>query len=103
MNSLLFEDVLDTLNKIFKAQDKKILLLVDNAPSHFDPHDKQDNNDNESDEQDNFGEEGSTLARLRGNFQKNYAKMSKLTHGKYYFINRYYIAPCIVLLKKVFH
>ncbi|CAG8832726.1 10316_t:CDS:1, partial [Racocetra persica] len=31
-------------------------------------------------EHDNFGEESSTSTRLRGNFRKNHAKMSKSTH-----------------------
>ena len=38
MNSLIFEEVLYDMNNYFRAQDKKILLLVDNAPSHFNPH-----------------------------------------------------------------
>ena len=38
MNSSLFEEVLCHMDSYFRAQNKKILLLVDNAPSHFDPH-----------------------------------------------------------------
>ena len=38
MNSLIFEEVLCDMDNYFRAQDKKILLLVDNAPSHFNPH-----------------------------------------------------------------
>jgi hypothetical protein len=43
MNSSIFEEVLRHLDSYFRAQNKKILLLVDNAPSHFDPH--HDNSD----------------------------------------------------------
>jgi len=38
MNSSIFEEVLRHMDNYFRAQNKKILLLVDNAPSHFDPH-----------------------------------------------------------------
>jgi hypothetical protein len=55
MNSSLFEEVLRELDSHFRAQDKKILLLVDNAPSHFNPHylsgmeiDQDDSDDDES-------------------------------------------------------
>src|SRR5947207_15157741 len=36
MNSVVFEEVLLEMDSYFRAQNKKILLLVDNAPSHFD-------------------------------------------------------------------
>ena len=54
MNSSVFEEVLREMDSRFRAQDKKILLLVDNAPSHFNPHyspaleNDQDNDENES-------------------------------------------------------
>jgi len=38
MNSSVFEEVLHEMDSHFRLQNKKILLLVDNAPSHFDPH-----------------------------------------------------------------
>ncbi len=38
MNSTIFEEVLRDMDNYFRAQNKKILLLIDNAPSHFDPH-----------------------------------------------------------------
>lgn len=38
MNSMVFEEVLYEMDSYFRAKDKKILLLVDNAPSHFNPH-----------------------------------------------------------------
>ena len=38
MNSTVFEEVLRDMDSYFRIQDKKILLLVDNAPSHFDLH-----------------------------------------------------------------
>lgn len=38
MNSSLFKEVLRHMDSYFRAQNKKILLLVDNAPSHFNPH-----------------------------------------------------------------
>ncbi|GBB98221.1 hypothetical protein RclHR1_31720001 [Rhizophagus clarus] len=45
MNSIIFEEVLQEIDNYFKAQNKKILLLIDNAPSHFDPHFFQDDDD----------------------------------------------------------
>ena len=38
MNSMIFEEVLCELDSYFRAKNKKILLLIDNALSHFDPH-----------------------------------------------------------------
>src|SRR5204863_473426 len=38
MNLSVFEEVLREMDNRFRMQNKKILLLVDNAPSHFDPH-----------------------------------------------------------------
>jgi len=38
MNSAVFEEVLREIDNRFRAQDKKILLLIDNALSHFDPN-----------------------------------------------------------------
>ena len=38
MNSTIFEEVLRELDGYFKAKNKKILLLVDNASSHFNLH-----------------------------------------------------------------
>jgi len=38
MNSTVFEEVLREMDSHFRAQNKKILLLIDNAPSHFNPH-----------------------------------------------------------------
>jgi hypothetical protein len=51
MNSTIFEEVLRELDSYFRAKNKKILLLIDNAPSHFDP-----NLSNEQDE-DSINEE----------------------------------------------
>ena len=53
MNSLVFEEVLREMDSHFRMQDKKILLLVDNAPSHFNPNCltseiDQDDDDNEN-------------------------------------------------------
>ena len=55
MNSSVFEEVLHEMDNRFRAQNKKILLLVDNAPSHFNPHspalevdDQDEENENES-------------------------------------------------------
>jgi len=62
MNSSIFEEVLREIDNRFRAQDKKILLLVDNAPSHFNPHysppvevDQDDDHDNDDDELPTFG------------------------------------------------
>jgi hypothetical protein len=38
MNFVVFEEVLLEMDSYFRAQNKKILLLVDNAPSYFDSH-----------------------------------------------------------------
>ncbi len=53
MNSLVFEEVFCKMDNCFRAQNKKILPLVDNAPSHFNSHspaletdqDKEDENE----------------------------------------------------------
>ena len=62
MNSSIFEEVLHEIDNRFRAQDKKILLLVDNAPSHFNPHysppvevDQDDDHDDDDDELPTFG------------------------------------------------
>lgn len=50
MNSTVFEEVLRDMDNYFRVHDKKILLLIDNAPSHFDPHyrlPEQDENNEE--------------------------------------------------------
>ncbi len=61
MNSSLFEEVLHELDSCFKVQDKKILLLVDNASSYFNPYylsgmeiNQNDSDDNESSISDKF-------------------------------------------------
>ena len=38
MNSRLFEKILLDMNKHFRTQNKKILLLINNVSSHFDPN-----------------------------------------------------------------
>ena len=48
MNSIIFEEVLQEIDNYFRAQNKKILLLMDNAPSHFDPHYSHNDENNES-------------------------------------------------------
>jgi hypothetical protein len=57
MNSSVFEEVLRKIDGYFRVQDKKILLLVDNAPSHFNPHYTPDleieQNDDSDDESSN--------------------------------------------------
>src|ERR1043165_1521783 len=62
MNSSIFEEVLREIDNRFRAQDKKILLLVDNAPSHFNPHysppvevDQDDDHDDDDYEFPTFG------------------------------------------------
>ncbi|CAB5315530.1 unnamed protein product [Rhizophagus irregularis] len=57
MNSSVFEEVLREIDGYFRVQDKKILLLVDNVPSHFNPHYTPDleieQNDDSDDESSN--------------------------------------------------
>jgi len=56
MNSVVFKEVLCEMNSYFRAKNKKILLLVDNAPSHFNPNclsaeqDEQDEDDTNDEE-----------------------------------------------------
>ncbi|CAB4475754.1 unnamed protein product [Rhizophagus irregularis] len=38
INSVVFKEVLYEMDSYFRAKNKKILLLVDNAPSHFNPN-----------------------------------------------------------------
>ena len=62
MNSVVFEEVLCEMDSYFRAKNKKILLLVDNAPSHFNPHclpAKQDEQD-----EDNTDEEIETAGKI---------------------------------------
>ena len=61
MNSSLFEEILHELDSRFKVQDKKILLLVDNASSYFNPYylsgmkiDQDNSDDNELSISDKF-------------------------------------------------
>jgi hypothetical protein len=51
MNSMVFKEVLCEMDSYFRAKNKKILLLVDNAPSHFNPNCSSAEQD-EQDEQD---------------------------------------------------
>jgi len=46
MNSRLFGEILLDMDRHFRAQNKKILLLIDNAPSHFDPNYRLQDDDN---------------------------------------------------------
>ena len=57
MNSSVFEKVLREMDSHFRMQNKKILLLVDNAPSHFDPHYSPDleSEQNDDDEESSNG------------------------------------------------
>ena len=62
MNSSIFEEVLREIDNRFRAQDKKILLLVNNALSHFNSHysppvevDQDDDHDDDDDELPTFG------------------------------------------------
>ena len=53
MNSSVFEEVLREMDRRFRNQNKKVLLLIDNALSHFDPHyspalEIEQNNDNDA-------------------------------------------------------
>lgn len=50
MNSSIFEEVLREMDSHFRAQNKKILLLVDNAPSHFNPHSSTSEIDDQDDD-----------------------------------------------------
>jgi hypothetical protein len=57
MNSSVFEEVLREMDRRFRILDKKVLLLIDNAPSHFDPHHSPaleiEQNDDDEDESSN--------------------------------------------------
>src|SRR5207248_9035473 len=61
MNSSVFEEVLREMDSHFRAQNKKILLLVDNAPSHFNPNHllasevEQDKDNTTNKENESFG------------------------------------------------
>ncbi|GBC01580.1 hypothetical protein RclHR1_42410001 [Rhizophagus clarus] len=50
------------MDRNFRAQNKKILLLVDNAPSYIDPQQANPNSDS-----DNIDDDGSTGAGHRDN------------------------------------
>ena len=53
MNSMVFEEVLREMDSYFRMQNKKILLLLDNAPSHFDPHYSMTQDENNANGDDN--------------------------------------------------
>jgi hypothetical protein len=66
MNSVVFKEVLCKMDSYFRAKNKKILLLVDNAPSHFNPNcssAEQDEQD-EQDEDDTDDEEIETTGKI---------------------------------------
>ena len=72
MNSVVFKEVLYEMDSYFRAKNKKILLLVDNAPSHFnlncsptkqDEQNEQDENDTD-DEDDTDDEEIETTGKI---------------------------------------
>jgi len=48
MNSMIFGKVLRELDSYFRVKNKKILLLIDNAPSHFDSNDLPNEQDEDS-------------------------------------------------------
>ena len=56
MNSSVFEEVLREIDSRFRFQNKKVLLLVDNAPLHFDPHYSPPLENDQSSDDDNEGE-----------------------------------------------
>jgi hypothetical protein len=64
MNSSVFEEVLREMDSHFRAQNKKILLLIDNAPSHFDPHylPPLEVDQDENDEDDSASTSGKVLS-----------------------------------------
>ena len=73
MNSAVFEEVLRDMDIYFRLQNKKILLLVDNAPSHFDPHYHLPEF-----EQDEHNEEEPASTTARG---RSHARMSRSARG----------------------
>lgn len=54
MNSTIFEEVLRELDSYFRAKNKKILLLIDNAPSHFDPNLSNEQDEDSANEETEF-------------------------------------------------
>lgn len=48
MRSDIFEEWLRNLNGYFRIQDKKILLLIDNAAAHFDPNSEESTSQGQS-------------------------------------------------------
>ena len=57
MRSDIFIEWLNYLDNYFRVMDRKILLLVDNAGSHFNPKALEETNSNLSDEDDLDNEE----------------------------------------------
>ncbi|CAB5203898.1 unnamed protein product [Rhizophagus irregularis] len=66
MNSSVFEEVLREIDGYFRVQDKKILLLVDNAPSHFNPHYTPDLEIEQNDYSDDESSNENQSSRGRG-------------------------------------
>jgi len=48
MNLIIFREILCKLDSYFRVKNKKILLLIDNALSHFDPNDLPNEQDEDS-------------------------------------------------------
>ena len=56
MNSSVFEEILREMDSRFRFQNKKVLLLVDNAPLHFDSHNLPLLENNDDDDESSNGE-----------------------------------------------
>jgi hypothetical protein len=63
MNSVVFKEVLCEMDSYFRAKNKKILLLVDNALLHFNPNCSSAEQD-EQDEDDTDDEEIETTGKI---------------------------------------
>ena len=78
---MVFEEVLYEMNSYFRVKDKKILLLVDNTPSHFNSYCSLA----EQDEQD----EDSTNKKIEPASIFGKIFVNELMNFKFYFIFSY--------------
>ncbi len=81
MNSRLFGEILLDMDRHFRAQNKKILLLIDNAPSHFDPNYRLQDDDNISGSGSTSGlgstpDSGSILGSILGSTSRGRGKLN---------------------------
>jgi hypothetical protein len=81
MTSEIFVEWLNHLDYYFRTMDRKILLLIDNAGSHFNPKRLEGDNDNINQSDDDDVDENNSNSEQESN-RRNNKKKSKKKKGK---------------------